>query len=46
MAQEISLVISVGSFGVVIGFLTGYSVRAYLSRLQRKRRESLWGVPV
>jgi hypothetical protein len=38
MAQDISLVISVGFFGFVVGFLTGYSIRAYLSNLQRKRR--------
>jgi hypothetical protein len=42
MAQEISLVISVGSFGLVVGFLSGYSVRAYLSH-QRRRRETLRG---
>ena len=31
MAQEISLVISVGSFGLVVGFLSGYpSARFYL----------------
>jgi hypothetical protein len=38
MAQELSLVISVGSFGLVVGFLTGYSLRAYLSHLHRKPR--------
>jgi hypothetical protein len=42
MAQEISLVISVGSFGLVVGFLSGYSIRAYLSH-QRRRRETLRG---
>jgi hypothetical protein len=42
MAQEISLVISVGSFGLVVGFLSGYSIRAYLSH-QRRRREMLRG---
>jgi len=43
MAHEISLVVSAGSFGLVVGFLTSYSVRAYVSHLQWKRRH-LWGV--
>jgi len=38
MAQEISLAMSVGSFGLVVGFLAGYAVRAYLSHLHRSRR--------
>jgi hypothetical protein len=33
MAEEISLVMSVGCFALVVGFLSGYAVRAYLSYL-------------
>ena len=36
MAQEISLAISVGCFGLVVGFMAGYAVRAYLSYLHRR----------
>ena len=39
MAHEISLVISVGSFGLVVGFLSGYALRAYLSLRHRKLRK-------
>jgi hypothetical protein len=39
MTQEISLAISVGCFGLVAGFLSGYSLRAYLSFLHRKSRK-------
>jgi len=38
MAQEISLAMSVGSFGLVVGFLTGYAVRAYFSHLHRRQK--------
>jgi Na+/glutamate symporter len=34
--QEIALAISAASFGLVIGFLAGYAVRAYISH-QRHR---------
>jgi hypothetical protein len=37
MAHEISLAMSVGSFALVVGFLTGYAVRAYFSHLHRRR---------
>ena len=36
MAQELSLVTGVGSFGHVLGFLCDYSVRAYLSHQRRR----------
>ena len=36
MGQEIALAISVGSFGFVVGFLTGYAVRAYLSYMRHR----------
>jgi hypothetical protein len=44
MAQEISLGISAGSFGFVIGFLSGYAVRAYLSLVHRKQRKYHVGI--
>lgn len=44
MAQELSLGISVGSFGFVIGFLSGYAVRAYLSLVHRKKRNFHTGI--
>jgi len=44
MAQEISLAISVGSFGLVVGFLSGYAVRAYLSLRHRKLEKYNGGV--
>lgn len=47
MAQEISLAISVGCFGFVVGFMAGYAMRAYLSYLHRRphlyRRGTLRG---
>jgi hypothetical protein len=35
MGNEIALAISTTSFGLVVGFLAGYGVRAYLSYLRR-----------
>jgi hypothetical protein len=37
-SPEITLAISAVAFGVVIGFLSGYSVRAYISFLHRRER--------
>jgi Na+/glutamate symporter len=34
--QEIAIAISAASFGLVVGFLAGYAVRAYLSYLRRR----------
>src|SRR5205814_8761769 len=36
---EISLAISATSFGMVVGFLTGYAARAYISYRRRHRRK-------
>lgn len=36
--HEIALAVSAGSFGMFIGFLTGYAVRAYVSYLRRSSR--------
>jgi hypothetical protein len=44
MADEISLGISAGSFGFVVGFLSGYAVRAYLSLVHRKQRKYHAGI--
>jgi hypothetical protein len=44
MAHEISLGISAGSFGFVVGFLSGYAVRAYLSLVHRKQRKYHAGI--
>jgi len=34
--QQITLAISAASFGVVIGFLAGYAIRAYISYLRHR----------
>jgi hypothetical protein len=36
---ELSLAISATSFGMVVGFLTGYAARAYISYRRRHRRK-------
>jgi membrane associated rhomboid family serine protease len=38
------IAISAAAFGMVIGFLSGYSVRAYISFLHRRERLSLEGL--
>ena|SRR6516164_8365615 len=40
--QEIALAISAICFGLVIGFLTGYAVRAYLSYRHRRSNYGGW----
>jgi hypothetical protein len=35
---EISLAISATSFGLIVGFLAGYAVRAYISYRRRLKR--------
>jgi hypothetical protein len=34
--QQIALAISAASFGLVIGFLAGYAMRAYISYLRHR----------
>jgi len=36
--QEIAIAVSAGSFGMFIGFLAGYAVRAYISYLRHRSR--------
>jgi uncharacterized membrane protein (Fun14 family) len=36
--QQIALAISAGSFGLIIGFLAGYAMRAYISHLRHRGR--------
>ena len=36
---EISLAISAGCFGLVIGFFAGYATRAYISYLRRRGKD-------
>jgi hypothetical protein len=36
---EISLAISAGCFGLVIGFLAGYGARAYMSYLRHRSKD-------
>jgi Na+/glutamate symporter len=37
--QGISLAISAACFGLVVGFLAGYAVRAYISHLRHRARD-------
>jgi hypothetical protein len=37
--QEIAIAISAASFGMVVGFLAGYAVRAYISYLRHRSKE-------
>jgi hypothetical protein len=37
--QELAIAISAASFGMVVGFLTGYAVRAYISYLRHRSKE-------
>jgi len=34
--QEIALALSVACFGLVVGFLVGYAVRAYISYIRHR----------
>jgi hypothetical protein len=43
VSPEITVAISGVAFGGVIGFLSGYSVRAYISFLHRRERLPLEG---
>jgi hypothetical protein len=37
--QEIAIAISAAFFGMVVGFLAGYAVRAYISYLRHRPKE-------
>jgi hypothetical protein len=41
--QEIAIAISGVCFGLVIGFLSGYAVRAYISYVRRRSNHGAWG---
>jgi uncharacterized membrane protein (Fun14 family) len=41
--QEIALAISAASFGMVIGFVAGYAVRAYISYLRHRSKQDRGG---
>ena len=42
--DQISLVLSTMSGGAVLGFLAGYGLRAYLSRLRLRRYRQPWNL--
>jgi hypothetical protein len=42
---DIALALSAVCFGLVIGFLAGYAVRAYLSQLRRRANREWQPVP-
>jgi fructose-specific phosphotransferase system IIC component len=37
--QEIALAISAACFGLVVGFLAGYAVRAYISYIRHRAKD-------
>jgi Na+/glutamate symporter len=43
--QQIAIAISAAGFGLVVGFLAGYAVRAYISYLRRRPNYNRVGAP-